>query len=291
MLLTSSGGPVPAPNPPPIPPAPSPSNTTNVPTSPPSNPPNPPPPGLVPSPGPLPKPKHTLRLILAIVFGISGGIVVLALCWLFIRITIHTIRFFLVHASGADDKIGKNFTALLYKEMQSTWRYKFNLISAFFDRKSIPKTYAIPQAIQRELDRTQVGVVIITKEFFEGKWPMTELLYLVASMRRNPNGVRILPLFYRLSADEVRDRLRNRVWDEVWEQMSTDRHPIDVEECRNAVDTLCMQHGIEYGFSDRSHDLDYIKEILKEVVTISDDLRRQFRRQGSSWCCLHSQTL
>lgn len=276
--------PVPAPSTPPAPinTAPPPSNTSqsSPPTSssPPYTPPSPPPPVSVPSPAPnnepasppsKPKPKPV-----GLIIGIAlGGAALLLLCWKIYDVTSHPVRFFLSHAGGKD-KNGKNFPNLLYKELKSTWRYKFNLIKVFFDRESLPIAEVIPEEILEELNRTQVGVVIITEEFFESNWPMIELRSFVDSKNRHPKGERkILPLFYRLSADEVKAGLRAGSWDEKWMQMSTDKHPVDVQEYRAAVAALCNTKGIEYIARDNGHDLKYIKETLKEVVKISDELR------------------
>jgi proteasome assembly chaperone (PAC2) family protein len=49
---------------------------------------------------------------------------------------------------------------------------------------------------------------------------------------------------------------------------------MDAKKCREAVETLCNQRGIEYNASTRGHDSKYIEEILKEVNSISDQMRR-----------------
>jgi hypothetical protein len=301
-FLTSSGGPVPAPIPPVSPPvpapstspapintAPPPSNTSqsSPPTSsnPPSyTPPSPPPSVSVPSPAPSnepaspppPKAKHKSKpvgLIIGIAFSVFGGVAFMVFCsWKIIQVTSHPVRFFLAHAAGRDE-IAKNFTQYLYKELKSTWRYKFNLIKVFFDRESLPPGHPFPDRIQQELGRTQVGVVIITEEFFERKWPMEELRSFVESKKRNQNGVRILPLFFRLSVAEVRDRLREGSWDEKWGKMSTDQHRVNVQEYREAVAALCNTTGIEYIARNNGYDLEYIEKTLKKVVKISNELR------------------
>jgi hypothetical protein len=296
-FLTSSGGPVPAPIPPVSPPvpapstppapintAPPPSNTTpsSPPTSsnpPPYTPPSSPPPVSVPSPAPSnepastpsPKPKPKPKPV-GLIVGVLGGAALLLLCWKIYEVTSHPVRFFLSHAGGKD-KNGKNFPDILYKELKSTWRYKFNLIKVFFDRESLPPGHPFPDRIQQELGRTQVGVVIITEEFFERKWPMEELRSFVESKKRNQNGVRILPLFFRLSVAEVRDRLREGSWDEKWGKMSTDQHRVNVQEYREAVAALCNTTGIEYIARNNGYDLEYIEKTLKKVVKISNELR------------------
>jgi hypothetical protein len=292
--------PVPAPSTPPAPinTAPPPSNTTpsSPPTSsnpPPYTPPSSPPPVSVPSPAPSnepastpsPKPKPKPKPV-GLIVGVLGGAALLLLCWKIYEVTSHPVRFFLSHAGGKD-KNGKNFPDILYKELKSTWRYKFNLIKVFFDRESLPIAEEFPEQIQQELDRTQVGVVIITEEFFQSPWPMIELRSFVDSKNSHPKGERkILPLFYRLSADEVKAGLRARSWDEKWRQMSTDKHPVNVQEYREAVAALCNTTGIEYNARNNGHDLDYIKKTLKEVVKISDELRSRHRRT----CCKSATT-
>ena len=210
-------------------------------------------------------------MIIGIVFSVLGGAALLLCCWKIYEVTSHPVRFFLSYAAG-NDKDGKNFPHQLYHDLTSTWRYRFNLIEVFFDRECLPPGQEFPERILEELDRTQVGVVIITEEFFQSQGSMIELRSFVDSMNKHPKGERLmLPLFYRLSADEVKAGLRAGSWDENWRQMSTDLHP--VQEYREAVAALCNTKGIEYIAKNNGHDLKYIKETLKQVVKISDKLR------------------
>jgi hypothetical protein len=186
---------------------------------------------LVWSPAP---PIHNAReSFLGVILGVLIAIITVSVVyWIGIPVFTTRVQFFLAHAAG-NDETTKNFAEWLYREMKSTWRYKLNLIKVFFDRSSLAMAEDFPEELRRALAITQVGVVIATEEFFERKWPMTELLSFVDSKKKNPTGVKILPLFYKLKADEVRAKLRQGAWDEKWEQMSSECHPMDAKKCRD----------------------------------------------------------
>lgn len=201
-----------------------------------------------------------------IVSGLVGGMVAIAIGYKLFKVFGRPLRFFLSHAGGEDQE-GKNFPDWLYDEMRSSWKLKY-FIKVFLDRRCLPKGKRFPEQIMLELQKTEVGVVLITEDFFTRKWPMTELVAFVDSHEKNP-AMRILPLFYKMNAGEVGNYLRQGTWEEAWTRMSSNgNHPIPVEQCRNAVKKLCETYGIEYVAYNRGHDKEYIKLILKDVGKI-----------------------
>jgi hypothetical protein len=232
------------------------------PTTPIKSPPEPPPPAS-PTPGPSSPTTSSVQRKLEIIFATLGSFAFGLCCWKIYRIFTYPVLFFLAHASG--DGTTKDFTERLSNEMRRTWIYKLHLIRVFFDKKSLPPGLPFPEEINLALSQTRVGVVIVTEDFFENKWPMNELLSFVKSSKRSSRKVRILPLFYTVKVNKVRTMLKERAWDIKWRQMSTTEHPIVVEECREAVAALCNAHGVENPFNDPSYNGDYIKLALKAV--------------------------
>ena len=177
----------------------------------------------------------------------------------------HPILIYIAHSSG-DNESTKNFAESLSEDLKSTWRYKFHIIDVFFDKTSLPMGENFPDELMGALQETRVGVVVVTDDFFRRKWPMTELISFMDSKKRNRKKVKILPLFYRLDVNKVKDKLRRGTWDGEWENMSRDEnHPLDFQECRNAVKALSEQHGIPYNYTTLGNEAEYRKTILKKV--------------------------
>jgi len=211
--------------------------------------------------------RENVKKIVGIIIGaLVGGMVVIGIGFKFFSVFGRPLRFFLSHAGGEEQE-GKNFPDWLYDEMTSSWKLKY-FIKVFLDRRCLPKGKLFPKEIMLELENTQVGVVIVTKELFVRKWPMTELVAFVKAQETNP-AVRILPLFYRMNVGEIGDNLRLGIWEDEWRQMSSNgNHPILADDCRHAVKKLCESNGIEYVANNRGYDREYVKRILKDVGKI-----------------------
>lgn len=133
----------------------------------------------------------------------------------------------------------------------------------------------------QQIEITDLGIVVVSEEFFKKKWPMVELMKFVEldEQHKHPK-VLVLPLFYKLTTEGVRIHLEHGFWEEWWKKMSTQRHPINSQKCREAVETLCNMNGIEYSYRDGSHEAEYIEDILKEVKRIYDEMRRNPRGEA-----------
>jgi hypothetical protein len=177
------------------------------------------------------------------------------------------LRFFISHVGGGNQE-GKIFPDRLHDKMTKSWKRKF-FIRVFIDRSILRLDLPFPPQILEELDKTDIGMVLVTPDFFTRKWPMIELVAFVESFERNSNMRRVLPLYYRMTVNQVRDHLVTGVWDVEWTRMSTrGDHPLSVERCRHAVQTLCCFTGVEYNGDDLGREKEYIKEILKLVGRI-----------------------
>jgi len=155
-----------------------------------------------------------------------------------------------------------------------SWPWSFSLFSKsrvkiFLDTENCEMGKPFAKKIFRELDRFDVGLVVVTEDFFVGKWPMTELIAFVEAQKNDPlERTRVLPLFYKLTPDEVRGHLNERTWEDAWEKMNNGTHPLKVEKCRQAVTWLCSDRGIPYASPKLDHTRAYIETICKELDKI-----------------------
>jgi hypothetical protein len=138
----------------------------------------------------------------------------------------------------------------------------------------------------QQIEQTDVAIVVVTEEYFKRQWPMWEFVELYMKNTQAPK-VRVLPLFYKLRTKQVRSFLRRDGLEEEWKGLSTENHPIDVQEYRRAVETLCDLNGIEYNFIDDSHDAEYIEVILTEVSNIYVEVTRTQKLGGQHRVHLH----
>ena len=240
FIVVSSSGPPAAPNPAP--------NSSPPPSPPPSPSPPPPPAPNAPAPtpaSPFPPRKSKIGIISGGVIGGVGGIVILLICCKIFYRVFHPILIYIAHSSG-ENEITKNFAESLSEDLKSTWRYKFHIIKVFFDKRSLPPGEHFPAELLGALQETGIGVVVVTDDFFRRKWPMTELISFTDSKTRKGKKVKIYPLFYRLTVNEVKDRLGRGTWDGEWAKMANpdENHPLDFQECKNAVKSLSEQQGI-----------------------------------------------
>ena len=123
-----------------------------------------------------------------------------------------------------------------------------------------------------------MGIVVVTEAFFKGKWPMTELIAFVEAQTNDPTRkLRVFPLFYKLTPDDIKEHLRKETWEPDWEEMSKGNHPLEVKKCRQAVNWLCSPRGIVYCYNKRDHGSKYIEEICQGL----DEILRQERNFAS----------
>lgn len=177
--------------------------------------------------------------------------------------TVPQLRIFISHTGGKDGSL-KVFPIRLSKELMKNQRYK-----VFIDR-GMKKGVDFTEVIKQEIRKTDLGIVVITEEFFRRKWPMLELVEFVELHKKN--GVRVLPLFYMLTPDAVRSFLERQFWEDDWRKMSTEQHPIIVADYRRAVTILCNINGINYNYTDRSHEEIYTQDVLTAEQEIYNEI-------------------
>ena len=295
-VYPATGNPVtPTSPPPPLPPSPPMSPPMSPPISPPRPPPPPDPISSTPSPTPVPASPPVQQLGPsaspsispassplptqdtghgnqgAKIGGAVAGIVALLVLLLALRYYCpwkyfySPLHIFISHTSGVDGST-KSFAIQLAEDLKADANGSiYRRYDVFIDTK-MRTGVDFPTEIKRKLRSTDLAIVVVTKEFFTRNWPMIELVKFVDSP-----SVQLLPLFYRLKTGEIRKdmlasdpKLRGE-WDDRWRALSTENHPVDVNKYREAVGVLCNAIGVEYSWTNHSHDKEYIKKVVKEV--------------------------
>lgn len=106
----------------------------------------------------------------------------------------------------------KDFVEQLCVDLESCDR------SVFFEKRSdkLPKGEPFPQHIFKAIQRCQVGVVVLSEEFFCSKWPILELVEMSKTMKLSNSRLKIMPIFLSISPAECRDKTNHRRWLSVW---------------------------------------------------------------------------
>lgn len=163
-------------------------------------------------------------------------------------------QIFLSH-SGAD----KEFVRILAKELENRW------YNPFFDEQSLPKgEIVLMDNILKEVQYCKLAILILSEEFFTiNKNPMMEVIAFVRSK------VRLLPLFYRLTVKQVKDKQNRALWKAKWDEwiVQSDDSSLDSVTWDHALTKITDYNGIEYRkFS--LHYSNYIEEVSNVVCDI-----------------------
>lgn len=169
-------------------------------------------------------------------------------------------KIFLSH-SGAQ----KNFVEDLCVQLENVNRFPF------FDQRidSLPLGERFPDAIFRAAKQCQVAVAVLSEEFFTSKWPMLELVAFMEEQKLGVNkGLKILPLFFKISLTELKDSTRRNKWFSLWEGWARADGRIKIDRWKYALEELPKFNGIGYveqGEGDSSYR-NKVAEALCELV-------------------------
>lgn len=79
-------------------------------------------------------------------------------------------------------------------------------------------------------------------------------------------GVKILPLFYKLSPTGLKDKEKLQGWHKKWEEFASEDDRINVSTWDHARRTLCSNNGLIFNESDG--ELAYLEEIVAAIFRI-----------------------
>ncbi|KAG0613627.1 hypothetical protein M758_6G117300 [Ceratodon purpureus] len=161
-------------------------------------------------------------------------------------------RVFLCH-SGAQ----KGFVEQLDKDLRSVDRHPF----FDKDRDSLPIGDNFPNLIFRAIDQCQVGVVVLTNEFFmRSHWPMFEVVRMVEC------GRKIMPIFLGISPGDLSNEEKLGEWKSKWEEWAKCNKRIDVPKWDTTLRSLRPLNGLVYNCE--VGEVKFREEIVKEICKI-----------------------
>jgi hypothetical protein len=171
-------------------------------------------------------------------------------------------KIFLSH-SGAQ----KSFVADLCADLMRRDRHPF------FDRlrSSLPIGDKFPNLIFDAIEQCEVGVVVISEEFFiRSKWPMLELVAMVEESKK-PNGrIQIIPVFYSISRDRCGDPIVQAKWmTKYWKKWEkNDRKMIDLKKWKSALQVFGSRTGLfkKAGMLDGELRAEIVEAVCMKVL-------------------------
>ncbi|KAG0554032.1 hypothetical protein KC19_12G058100 [Ceratodon purpureus] len=168
-------------------------------------------------------------------------------------------KVFLSH-SGAQ----KDFVEQLCVDLERCDRFPF------FDKlqSSIPVGEKFPKLIFDAIEQCQVGVVILSEDFFmKSKWPMLELNAMIKKLERHNSRITIIPLFYQISIEAFKNPKNHSRWILQWKKWASIDKRINVEEWKKVLRVMKTITSIvaEKGISDVSLREGIVAEICRLV--------------------------
>ncbi|KAG0588621.1 hypothetical protein KC19_2G256600 [Ceratodon purpureus] len=148
-------------------------------------------------------------------------------------------RIFLSH-SGAQ----KNFTSQLCEDLIRVSHFPF------FDKRldSLPKGEEFPPLLLKAARQCRLAILVLSEEFFtRSKWPMIELSEFVQAQAADNRSLKLLPLYFGLKLNELKDAGNQKRWRETWERWAEGDDRIDVGKWVQALSrVLGPVNGMEY---------------------------------------------
>lgn len=150
------------------------------------------------------------------------------------------------------------FTEQLFVELKRLDRHPF------FDKDrkySLPIGKDFPPLLFKAIEQCQVGVVILSEEYFtRSTWPMTELATMA---KRKDEGFLFIPVYLRISRSECRNLENQRRWLKTWKQWAKSDKRINIEEWKQALTLFGPKNGLIY--AERSSEVKFREEIVEAV--------------------------
>ncbi|KAG0556320.1 hypothetical protein KC19_11G043900 [Ceratodon purpureus] len=153
----------------------------------------------------------------------------------------------------------KNFVEQLYHDLK---RMKQR---PFFDQDSncLAKAEKFAPEIIEAAGRCRVGVVVVSEGYLTSKWPMLELSRFVEC------GVKVFPLFFKLSPSDLKENEVETRWKQSWRKL-VERGEVNEEVLElwsKAAKELRSSNGLEYAkFADSEYK--YRCAVVEEICRL-----------------------
>lgn len=174
-------------------------------------------------------------------------------------------KIFLSHSGVQYD-----FVEQLCVDLESCDRYPFYAKR----RRSLPIGEAYPPLIFEAIEQCQVGVLILSTEFFtNAKWPMVELVAMVKELQKPDSVIKIIPVFYCISRDEWLDQENRLRWTSQWSEWASEDARINVDEWKEALEQLNTINSIKKTGGDvvlRKEIVDAVCELVDPEARLND---------------------
>jgi hypothetical protein len=140
----------------------------------------------------------------------------------------------------------------------------------FLDQRhhSLPKGKDFVQLIKEAAQLCHVAVIVLSDEFLCSKWPMIELAEFHAAQQAGNHRLNMLPLFYKLSVDDLGEQAIENRWMPIWIQQASKDDRIDVTKWRAAVRVLQRANGLIFR-KDAMSKVAYRKDVVQRILRLS----------------------
>ncbi|KAG0598288.1 hypothetical protein M758_12G061400 [Ceratodon purpureus] len=160
--------------------------------------------------------------------------------------------------------VQKDFVEQLCVDLERCDRFPF------FDKlqSSIPIGEKFPKLIFDAIEQCQVGVVILSEDFFmKSKWPMLELNAMIKKLARHNSRITIIPVFYQISIEAFKNTKNHSRWILQWKKWASIDKRINVEEWKEVLRVMEAINSIvaKKGISDVSLREVIVAEICRLV--------------------------
>ncbi|KAG0581319.1 hypothetical protein KC19_4G242500 [Ceratodon purpureus] len=140
----------------------------------------------------------------------------------------------------------------------------------FLDQRhhSLPKGKDFVPLIEEAARLCHVAVMVLSNEFLCSKWPMIELVEFHAAQQAGNHQLNMLPLFYKLSVDDLDEKTIENRWMPIWIQHASKDKRIDVTKWSAAVTALRRANGLIFHKNAMSK-VAYRKDVVQLISRLS----------------------
>lgn len=116
----------------------------------------------------------------------------------------------------------------------------------FFNQRShsLPKGKDFAPLILEAAKQCHVAVIVLSENYLTSKWPMIELCAFYEAKMENPRRLNVLPLFFKLSREDLDERSIEERWMSKWKEFASLDMRIDVHKWKKAVKSLPQVNGL-----------------------------------------------